>query len=1250
MSYTPLDDRPITRSRSKTIDEPLPEADNKDTQVIGKKRPGPKSKRGKKRQKKSETKDTVVTSKPHQNGTKTKVKDSSKAGYSKGNKQGKSESVNTQKDSIQAQPERTLVPVTEDLVEPEIPQMSDLNSSPIKQVACLDPDVNSSPIKRLKNVMFSDDLTSEVPFLPEDTEAVKPVSLKATPRRSILKFGPDDIPSSPKPIDQPAFTSDNFHPELQSFWTKGSIVQLPPESSLLEKLVLGCISVLKDKSFNNRFEVYASFNHNFKINSTQYVQSILAPSPALSPTKSTPTKFLSGQDFVEKNYINIISALVQRDILAIEEMLQLSDKTHEDNKENQVNKQVKNDPFCTRTISQALKLISFFMTETDLNGYISVEDSRWFYTHASSMIIKPKVSKTMVMPYVGIIKECKFPVKKKRLIFNSVNGIDVPEHMLFAILNMRNFPSTSLVTEKFAAIKNFVQNFPVMMVNNFKHWFEVYLMNLCDLSSPFYSKIIGTAILSLLEISRVYLRNKDVSFMVQLCLGKKVSSSFKSFSSEEEVHLNTESKVLNTNYDIVVNTIENLIASRRYKSAVDLWVGISLLSCDKDKGFDNWSNIDNWLGVITRLAISKDPIAQQNAIIGWRAVSYNFCVSDLDNLERYVVSKDLIFSNQGYKVTDKLQEKFNFLLKLQRILEPRTISEESTNALNVNVLSMFYNILNQNTNKDIKFMDVYWDKLIEPVFKSFYFKSTTKGVLPIGIRILSKLTRKESGEFANFHSLRCLSNEFINLNEVSSINSRWIRANSEKVMNLMKIVLYRKDVKAGFKISLLGSLTELFDNTLKQYPLTARGISLKCEIHELMTKSFEDIQLDVEGISRLFRITYHCLGIFNLTSLDGVNDTSSDFLRLFMNLLATLKDDQKQAIIQKLFDQIDPQKSFTLVYYLVKYNLLDQESILIQEKLKTCKLNITSSVEVRIAGALFGVLFVHYNAFAKTVFQAMVLLNETQFEKIVQQISMTKWTFPIFKFFLTLTRPAPLKFIKQKSLEHIIIKLEREDTFIEMVEFLVLENMKTELASTETLILQKYREYNGTVQEHFSIIWNQYLDIVKVDNEPSYERLKSLAETAGVKLRNTRDKTPEIEQSCTNQNGSDPTQYKEEELRTPTKISKFPEESLSDDDSDQQNTFSLETGNDSDENEESFISTERELSSEDVAKAPVFAPLKTTTVEVPDSIENQNKLHHIQQLIGQIDYNAIAGMTNDQQTQLETQLLELMLRIKQVRS
>lgn len=1269
-------------------------------------------------------------------GYRTRARSKSIEQYSS---ESESSTIDTQQATVDTR-RPTKIQVTDHMAnEEQMNRSEELNSSPIKKTQESRSTLNSSPISSRKTVVFSDDLVSKLP----DTYVVdpRPVELTATPKRSILK-PLVEIGGSLGDTNSDFSSSNPFLPETPSFWSNGTIVQLPADSPNLSALIEGSIEVLKNKNFTKRFEVYASLNYNFRINKPETIISISSKLrfnknlPKKSPNlhnkslpkhhqqqKSSPTRFFNSSpiklsDQYDENPISILCNIIINDIVTTEnDLFQNGD----DKENNDYTNHDKYNPFSVRIVSQGLKLVSFLMIEPDLNNLINVDDARWFYKHACLMIVNQKISKTLIGPYISIIKECKFSPKKKRLIFNSPGNINLPEELLFSLLNMKSFPSSSLVIEKFVTLKNLVINFPTMMAHNFKHWFEIFLMNLCDYSSPLYLKIIGCEVTALLEIAKTFLSNKNIIFMVREILDRPVDKDSKSMISDLNVTLSYDDSCNNiTHFDYITLALERLVECERYKQAMDIWVSISLLTCDKNEGYEKWKNIDKWINVFRSCLVTRVPEIQVNTISAWKAVIYNLCVNDLDDLSKYLKSGDIIARDDTIVISDKLKTKFQLLSYIISETEIFTYSNDVIETIDSCILSMVYTLMNPLIFKNSKFLQVYWDHLIIPAFERFYFKDTTIKRVPfMGIKLLVRLLKKcNSVDERSFNPLRCLGIESVSTDEINSLSPRWAIIHSDKILHLLLLSAQCKNIKPGVKISLLATFTNTIKgNLLKENQNSAPVLRIIKGFHDIYKEILVNEDLTLDNITKIFSIV---ADTFLLTNISGVEldeeKRSEDLISLIINTSKQrMSQEDFSTLCGRLVESVESSKRLPLLLGFKKTNLITKDKIvddLIVENLKTCKFNVNCDKELKLVGSLFELMTEDYHAITKCVIQDLVLLKEKEFERALNLVSIQKWSLPIFKFFVILVHDAPYNHLKQMTFNLILLRWEKDDTFIDMIRFLIENNLNLELFNIRKPMMKRRKTIHGFLGFEFKNVWKSYL--IQLRESGNFILLDQFLMTCfesdfEIKplIHNEWDRLPLLKEAWLKQYGQ---LYIESHSSTPNTetrespvsvnnsldvynttsadaISSFKDktdqqESLSDEESDvPDNTFSLETGNDrgddsiistDDEIEpESFSSRKRLLCEEDeelTTKKPKPSlegddnsnnannsnNPTNTYVEVKSSLDTENlqsisKSCQINHLINSIDETDLKNLSTSDVSTLETNLLEFLLKIRKVR-
>lgn len=999
-----------------------------------------------------------------------------------------------------------IPPLENDFIHEQAYMEMELNSSPIKpasKVRAYREELSSSPIKKKKSVAFSDDLVSELPSSP----AAVPYSsrlpiLEQTPKKSILKINSMNQTSSPcNPNDTSLWvkSSNNIdiknNPSNPEFWVLGTIIQLAPSSPDLPQLIDGCINVLKDKNFTKKFEVYATLNHICRCNTSDCLLKLLTiPNKSINSNHS-PQKVNSknlnktnSTPFMDTTYIHALSTFIQRDVKLIESKLFCNN----DEKENNYSP-CKNDPFSIRIISQALKLINFIMLDQELNNFISIEDAKWFYIHCCKTIVKPTISKTLIIPYLSILKDCKFNNKKKKLIFNNQNeNTNILELILQSLLNMRKFVSSSLVVEEFVTLKNLVLNFPAMMASNFKHWFEFFLMNLCDLSSPLYSKVIGMGILVLLEVARNYLDNKNVLFSVRQLLASPLPSTVKSITSESTISVSSENTASSSGETLVIHfiitSLETLIENGQFKSAMDIWVGMTLLSSNSDSGYENWPFLSDWLKVHKSCFNVDNNSAKIIALNSWKAIIFNVCHNDLDSIRYLIDSSPSGKSNkskpQGINniLKSKIKLLIHPLLNISAVENQKEIIDSSHSLF----LSIIYTLLNPLTLTSSKYVHIYWDKVIQPVLINFYFKKGLSNTYmnELGFKILTRLIKSPlSANERPFNDMRCLSNEPLNLTDISPVSPKWIFSKFDRIMQNINVIFRLEelpiDSKLEFFNSFLNSLKLVTKKEIKPSDATRDIID---NIPTVLNILFKHNKLSHSSIQRL---------IFNLNdTFDASNfmerrntksNTTNIYILIIENCLGDMEALQAFDFLESVYSTICDSKNLIFVLELIQLQEFNTHTGLknfIVSTLNNRKINAASNLELELAGELFQIISKDYEVIAKKLIQSIVLLSATEFERVTGILDIQMWTLPIFKYFVELVHNAPHPHLKQIPLNLIISRFDNDEEFFEILRFLIDKRFDLELYNIRKNVMKKFKVLEGFRQFEFRLIWNSYLSYI----------------------------------------------------------------------------------------------------------------------------------------------------------------------------
>lgn len=1000
-----------------------------------------------------------------------------------------------------------IPPLADEFMNDQAYMDMELNSSPIKPTSKkvrYREELSSSPIKKKKSVAFSDDLVSELPSSPAAVHCGSrlPV-LEHTPKKSILKINSLNQTSSPcNPNDTSLWvkSSNNINiknsPSNPEFWLLGTIIQLAPNSPDLPQLIDGCINVLRDKKFSKKFEVYATLNHICRCNTSDSLLKLLTiPSKSNSPQKINSKSLMktNSTSFMDNTYIHTLSAFIQRDVKQIELKLFCENEEKENNYSPS-----KNDPFSIRIISQALKVINFIMLDQELNNFVSIEDAKWFYVHCCKTIVKPTISKTLIIPYLSILKDCKFNNKKKKLIFNNQNeNANILELILQSLLNMRKFVSSSLVVEEFVTLKNLVLNFPVMMANNFKHWFEFFLMNLCDLSSPLYSKVIGMGILVLLEVARNYLDNKNVLFSVRRLLASPLPSTVKSITSDSTISVSPEAPTTKSDENLVIHfiisTLETLIGNGQYKSAMDIWVGVTLLSSDSGSGYENWPFLSDWLRVHKSCFNVNNNSAKMIALNSWKAVIFNVCHNDLDSIRCLIDSSPNSKSSKSkpQAINNILKPKIKLLihplLNISAVENQKEIIDSSHNLF----LSIIYTLLNPLVLNSSRYVHVYWDKIIQSVFINFYFKKELSNTYmnELGLKILTRLIKPSvSTNEKPFNEMRCLSNESISLNDISPVSPKWIFSKFDRILQNINIVFKLEgltiDSKLEFFNNFLNSLKLITKKEIKPSDATQDIID---NLPNVLSVLFKHNKLSYSSIQKLMLNLNDTFDASNLIEKNGTRSNATNiYILIINNCLSDMEELQAFDFLESIHLAIRDSKNLIFLLELVKlqeYNTHAGLKNFIVSALNSRKINAASNLELELAGNLFQIISKDYESIAKKLIQSIVLLSATEFERVSGILDIQLWTIPIFKYFVELVHNAPHPHLKQIPLNLIISRFENDEEFFEILKFLIDKRFDLELYNLRKNIMKKFKALEGFRQFEFRLVWNSYLsNIVESGN------------------------------------------------------------------------------------------------------------------------------------------------------------------------
>ncbi|GEQ70974.1 hypothetical protein JCM33374_g4655 [Metschnikowia sp. JCM 33374] len=971
-------------------------------------------------------------------------------------------------------------------VEPGSPNM-DLNSSPIKEI--------NPPRPRAQ-------------FARGKTHAQCPVSVAAHQTDQMCGLFRYSAPELSSPMDpnnsrmwvktthnlSHQFSTANHSPSNPLFWQPGTIIQLEPKSNDLPQLVDGCVEVLSDGSFDKKFEVYATLYLVCRTNDANTTVDLF--SGENSPWLASVEKATGYKPKATTAHVHNLCQYAKRDMQHIESKLYVR-KEHPkqehasfdgpidpaEDGERPTLSPVKNNPFESRALTQALKLMAYFLAMPPLNVLIPVADIKWLYGHACDMIVKPTISKSLVSSYLGILKDSNFSAKRRKHIFQSYPDA-ISEKMLFAILNMKNYLSASLISERFIALRNLIQNFPAISAKNFHHWFPGLLINLCDLSFALYSKVVGTGITALLEAAKNYLDNNDICVYTRKFIEMPLSTNQKSWVTESVASSTGEHEYLA--FDYVVESLKSLVEGGFYKYAMDIWVGVTLLLGNYDDGIDNWKHIGSWLHVHKMCFNENSLVAKETAISSWKVIVYKICCHDLKDARSSLPAsmdspgKNLISPGPKRiaKTEEILRQKIRLLIHPFMCITNYEIRKELVDAFHNCFLSILYHLLCHQPKLNAKYLQTIWDKIIQPVLLSFYFKKdhSTGLMHQSGLAIMKKLLKPSSPlPEKEYSSTRCLSNEPMKISDIVSLHPRWVYHRFDKVLPIVSLVLKSRhlsfDEKSEGFLCFLDSIKYAIKNEVQTSDTTFDLIdNLPFCLEALLT----DAKVSYTYLNRVVLSLNDTFGATKLVSM--TEDTKSVVEPVMARGLPQLRNDQARSIIEMWYYAIGEKNNLKFLSILDDVNRsLGRQDVadFIVESLNNKKTIKFSANELVMIGKMLQVITHDFSPIAKKILQQIVLLKTEDFEAMIIQIGIVKWSVPIFNFFIGLMSDAPYH-LKQATIDLIRQRARDSRDFKDIADYVLFNKFDFEIFHLRNEIVASVKD-SESADCGLANLWCEYV-------------------------------------------------------------------------------------------------------------------------------------------------------------------------------
>ncbi|RCK56475.1 Telomere length regulator protein RIF1 [Candida viswanathii] len=965
--------------------------------------------------------------------------------------------------STKAQP-ALQAPEEDDTTADSIREDSDLlNSSPIKKINRESNNttptkdlLSSSPSKKKKSVAFSDDLISDIPSTPDGSQNSGRSILKACNLN--LYTGLVD-PNNTSLWEKDKTTErQSYGPQNPNFWLQGTIVQLPANSPDLYYLIEGCIKVLDDDLFDKRFEVYATLNSIYKSNTSANVANLfgcaygegLAASPSKHAKRSPSSQKVNSptKKQIENLYAALLSGQIFRDIEETEKAL----FDAELNKENR--SLSRSDPFRLRLINQALRLLSFLMLDQELNKLIPIKIIDWAYRHACTVLTNSKVSKAILSSYLVIIKDCKLGPKRRKVLFDSG---DLPEKMLFSLINMKRFPSSSLVSEQFICFKNFVNLFPSIMAKNVHHWFGMLLLNICEIGSPFYLKCFTIGVHCLLEVTKSFLDNRNVMVYVRRFLSSPVPLDTKSMISTDSIELDSQlfssqgTKVV----EVVLAKLQELIHESQFRAAMDIWVALTVLVGNAGSSFDKWEHLNKWLQITKHCFNSQDPDARVLALSCWKAVCFNLCRNDVEEIRKVL---DPIMGTQNAKdkqslINTAMKPKVKLFTYLFHSFNAAEMDDEIINTMHNLFVAILYSAVNPLVIKQrTKYLHILWDKVFQFVFVNFYFKkgSSNARMNQLGLKVLMRLLKPASPiNEKNFSEVRCLSNEPVSVTELNSLPSRWIHDKFDRIMQNMILVFQldhlQVEDKVGFLTAFLAGIKSITRNESSISATTYDIIdNIPIVLNQLFQKNTLSHDLTIKLIVNLHD-TFTSSLLIRRANENDENDTNYNlYLPILANCSKTLSKEQSLEVFNLIIQSLSQKKMLIFIADYLKQRNVTAEIRNVFIDIMNKRAVDVSKQELILYGEICQYLDSGFDVFVKRVIQSVVVISDPEdMRNSFEYLNIESWNIAIMAFFLVLVKNAPNKCVHQFTIE--LLRKVLDTNFVAMLEFLTCQDFDVEL-------------------------------------------------------------------------------------------------------------------------------------------------------------------------------------------------------------
>lgn len=615
----------------------------------------------------------------------------------------------------------------------------------------------SSPTKNRKKVMFNDgNLTNfnhSSPVVPSDHHYTH----LHTPTKSILK------PTTRPPLMSPLLPQTSLHgslvnPSQLDFWTPGNIPRLANPNSLNEELIFfknvihGGISVLDLPNCDKQFEIYATINLLLKDLTDKKILVLLGLLPELI-------------------------RLVKKDTITIE---------------NQILNSANSDPFLVRTSIQITKIITQLISNVKIMNTFwkksrnNFDFVKWSINHSSSLILKPTISKSLLTANLQLIKDHKI---------HQYLSVQTQEYILYSLLNMKYFNSSSLLVERLYTLKSLIINSTLTMEKNAKSWLPFLFNCLCDFNSPMYQKQQQVAVQCLLESSKLFITSKTLNFEIKSILHSPIHKTL-NIAPESQPSLDSSSLDLHqtTWKYITLRTME--LVKDQPKIAMDLWLGLTLLIYNDPAYLAEYPIEETeWYSVLKYCFQQENQETKMCAIRAFKGLVY-------------VLAKNIRVMESGKLNEQKVRDRLFLMFGIIRHLGE---DYEDVDMLVNSYLQIFYSVLNNPMN-GVEVIKCVFDQIMVTLHS---FKRRSEYLEKVGVRIFTHLVsgfpgtqaqQHRQGIDSGFYLMKCLSTDRFELSEVNGFSGDVMLELYESIFAEFIELVWNSKESLKVKVNCLSSL------------------------------------------------------------------------------------------------------------------------------------------------------------------------------------------------------------------------------------------------------------------------------------------------------------------------------------------------------------------------------------------------------------------------------------------------------------